>query len=168
MWALKIWLLFKLLALITFYSNIVRPQNFLGLLIIYLALQHFLQNPNTTFQHWDMSQHMTWGILAHIPYFRRPSHILWAWPLLSFMCIYWFIVNFIHVLDQLIYKLSILYKQYSGLADLAGWDWWRWWSHLKHESLINHPSNVNKTWECTDWYACILWAYTDSWSNGYF
>ena len=51
MWALKIQLLFKLLALITFYSNMVRPQNFLGLLIIYLALQQCLQNPNATFQY---------------------------------------------------------------------------------------------------------------------
>jgi len=39
------------LALITFYSNMVRPQDFLGLLMIYLALQHCLQNPDTTFQY---------------------------------------------------------------------------------------------------------------------
>ena len=71
MWALKIWLLFKLLAFITF---LLRPQNFLSLLIIYLALQHCLQNPNTTFQFWDMSHQMTWYILAHMPYFRRPGH----------------------------------------------------------------------------------------------
>jgi len=52
----------------------VLPQNFLGLLIIYyhLALQHCLQNPNTTFQYLDMSHQMTWYILAYIPYFRRP------------------------------------------------------------------------------------------------
>ena len=55
----------------------VQPQNFLGLLIIYLALQHCLQNPNTTFQYWDMSHQMSWYILAHMPYFRRPGHILW-------------------------------------------------------------------------------------------
>jgi len=46
MWALKI---FLLLVLITFYSNMVQPKNFLGLLIIYLALQHCLQNSNTIF-----------------------------------------------------------------------------------------------------------------------
>ena len=51
-----------------------QPQNFLGLLIIYLALQHCLQNPNTTFQYGDMSHKMTWYILAHMPYFRRPGH----------------------------------------------------------------------------------------------
>ena len=50
--------------------------NFLGLLIIYLALQHCLQNQNTTFQYWDMSHQMTWYILAHMPYFCRPNHIL--------------------------------------------------------------------------------------------
>ena len=75
MWALQIWLLFKLLALITFYSNMVQPQNFLGLLIIYLALHHCLQNPNITFQYWDMSHQMTWYILAHMPYFRKPGHL---------------------------------------------------------------------------------------------
>ena len=68
---------FSNLALITFYSNMVRPQNFLSLLIIYLALQHCLQNPNTTFQYWDMSHKMAWYILVHMPYFRRPSHIWW-------------------------------------------------------------------------------------------
>ena len=31
-------ILFKPLALITFYSNMVQPKKFLGLLIIYLAL----------------------------------------------------------------------------------------------------------------------------------
>jgi len=36
---------------------------------------HCLQNPNTTFQYWDMSHQMTWYILAHMPYFRRPGHI---------------------------------------------------------------------------------------------
>ena len=56
MWALKIWLLFKVLALITFYSIIVQPQKFQGLLIIYFALQHCLENPNTTFQSQFMSQ----------------------------------------------------------------------------------------------------------------
>ena len=77
MWALKIWLLFKLLALTTFFSNMVQPQNFPDLLIIYLALQHCLQNPNSTFQYWDMCHQMTWYILAHMPYFRRPGHIFW-------------------------------------------------------------------------------------------
>ena len=75
MWALKIWLLFKLLAFITFYSNMVQPQNFQSLLTIYLALQNFLQNPNTTFQYWDLSHQMTWYILSHMPYVRRPGHI---------------------------------------------------------------------------------------------
>ena len=54
----------------------VQRHNFLGLLIIYLALQHCLQNPNTTFQYRDMSHQMTWYILAHMPYFRRPGHVL--------------------------------------------------------------------------------------------
>jgi len=76
-WALKMWLLFKLLALITFYSNVVQPQKFHGLLIIYLALQHCLQNPNTSLWYWDMSHQMTWFILAHMPCFRRPGHIWW-------------------------------------------------------------------------------------------
>ena len=53
----------------------VQSHNFLGLLIIYLALQHCLQNPNTAFQYRDMSHKMTWYILAHMPYFRRRSHI---------------------------------------------------------------------------------------------
>ena len=55
----------------------VSPQNFQNLLIIYLALQNFLQKPNTTFQYWDMFHQMTWYILAHMPYFRRPGHIWW-------------------------------------------------------------------------------------------
>ena len=84
MWALKIWLIFKLLALITFNSNMVRPQNFQNLLKIYLALQNFLQNPNITFQYWDMSHQMTLYILAHMPYFRRLGHILWKVQNLGF------------------------------------------------------------------------------------
>ena len=52
----------------------VQQQKFVGLLIIYLALQHWLQNPNTPFQYRDISHQMTWYILAHMPYFRRPGH----------------------------------------------------------------------------------------------
>ena len=43
--------------------------------LIYLALQHYLQNLNTKFQYWDMSYQMILYILAHVPYFCRPSHI---------------------------------------------------------------------------------------------
>ena len=89
MWALKIWPLFKLLDLITFYFNMIQPQKSQNLLIIYLALQHCLQNPNAKFQYWDMSHQMTrwtdrmdghtdkkWTyFLVHMPYFRRPGHI---------------------------------------------------------------------------------------------
>ena len=66
---------FQTLAIITLYSNMVQSQKFQSLLIIYLALEHCLQNPNTKFQHWDMSHQMALYILAHMPYFRRPMYI---------------------------------------------------------------------------------------------
>jgi len=53
----------------------VLQQNFQSLLTICLALKKFLQNPNTAFQYWDIFHQMTWYILAHMPYFRRPGHI---------------------------------------------------------------------------------------------
>ena len=52
----------------------VHPQKFQSLLIIYLALQHCLQNPNAKFQYRDVSHQMTRYILAHMPYFCRPGH----------------------------------------------------------------------------------------------
>ena len=67
----------KLLAFINLfqYGTATKFQSFL---IIYLALQHCLQNPNAKFQHWDMSYQMTCYILAYMLYFCRPGHI-WCW-----------------------------------------------------------------------------------------
>ena len=88
----------------------VRPQNFQGLLI-YLALQHCLQNPNTTFQYWDMSHQMTWYILAHMPYFCRPGRIYTS-------CVYtskdgrvpWACINLFRAFWELSFKIGLLQK----------------------------------------------------------
>jgi len=47
----------------------------LGWSILVLDQDTYLQNPNTKFQYWDMSYQMTYHVLAHMPYFRRPGHI---------------------------------------------------------------------------------------------
>ena len=53
----------------------VRPQTFLGLLIIYLALQHCLQNPKCYIS--VLKYQMTWYILARMPLFlQAQSHFM--------------------------------------------------------------------------------------------
>ena len=63
---------FSLSELITFYPNMILQWNFQHLLWIYFVLWCSLQNKNILLQYWDM----TFVVCAHMPCFRRPSHIL--------------------------------------------------------------------------------------------
>jgi len=102
-----------------------------------LAVEHSLQNPNATFQHWDMSYQMTWCILAHMPYFRRPGHN-------SFHLLVWF--NHVTSLWYLNYIISCLLMCYQLLLPynvLCDEDRWACYHICKYD-FYNRIFFINK------------------------